>query len=76
MSARSTTKTSSPGTVEPGDLLAQVETVGLEGGAGVTGQEPGDRPVDPLAGRVDVDQDELAEVSLRWVVVYMRVSSC
>ncbi len=44
--------------IEPANPLAQVETVGLQSGAGVPGQEPGDRPVDLLPGWVDVDEHD------------------
>jgi len=47
--------------VEPADPAAQIETVRLERGARVFGQETGDGVLDPSADRVVVDQHELAD---------------
>lgn len=59
-----------PGGVEPANPLAQVEPVRLERGTRLPGQEPGDRLVDALSGRVGWMPTTTSSptVSLRWVV--------
>ena len=48
--------------VGPCQPLAQVEAVGLNGGAGVTGKKPGKRPFDLVADRIGtLEQRDLTD---------------